>query len=197
MSLQSGGNAIPLGKRKLSSQDSPTAGSGNDSDSSSDGDMPLPGEMDSEEEYVEMDSGSDSSQLQLPTDGFDVDSMSEWSDASQASDSNDDARQAAEQHPTASRQNTTSEVKASHRSHQQLSEEASSSGDEQSNDDSQTEEKGKAEAAYVASRRTSHQVDWLSLCKIGLAMHWRCCPCSVSELYCLPSSCRKLCSWLH
>lgn len=132
--------------------------------------MPLPGELDSDEEDAEMDSGSDSSQLQLPIDGFDDDGMTYGSDASQASDSDDDALQAVQQHPAASRRTTTAGVKATQRSHQQLSEQASSSDDEQSDDDTQAEVKATTEAANDASRRISHQVGNLSLCKIGLSM---------------------------
>lgn len=147
--LQSGGNAIPVGKRKFSSQESIP----DDSDSDIDSDAPLPGEADSDEDASELDSGSDTSQLQLPTDGYEDDSMSEDASGSEGNDSEEDAPLAAEQQPAASRQKPAA---ASKKHLQQLHQEPTAAANDIS--DGESDEDEEEAAANYASRRTSHQV---------------------------------------
>lgn len=148
--MQSGGNAIPLGKRKFSSQET----SPDDTDSDTDSDAPLPGEADSD--ASELDSGSDTSQMQLPTDGFDDVSMSEGSSLSQGSDSEEDTPLAPEQQPAASRRKPAAAVKSGQQLQQQSRAQAAEAGENTSVDESDDGEE--EPAAINASRRTSHQV---------------------------------------
>lgn len=158
--LQSGGNAIPLGKRKAAPAEQPFP---DDSDltSGSDSDAPLPGELDSDDQdEADFDSGSDTSQLQLPTDGFN-DSDSNQSFADEASDSDEDAPLAAEQQGAASRQQLRPPVlQRKANSQQQLPAETTAeagTSDDDFDDEAEEEEEEEA-AAHDANRRNSHQV---------------------------------------
>jgi len=161
--VQSGGNAVPLGKRTSAPAEDAFAGN-SDSSSGSDSDEPLPGELDSDDgDDAEFDSSSDS-QLQLPNDGL-SDSDSDQPSAGQASDSYEDAPLAAEQQGAASRQKVTPLAsKPNAKSQQQqlpanVRAEVDSSGDDFDDDDDQDENQmdDKA-AAQNANRRNSHQV---------------------------------------
>ncbi|KAA6426072.1 MAG: DEAD-box ATP-dependent RNA helicase 28-like [Trebouxia sp. A1-2] len=86
---QSGGNAIPLGKRTPAPAEDAFVDN-SDSSSGSDSDEPLPGELDSDDgDDAQFDSSSDS-QLQLPNDGL-SDSDSDQPAAGQPSHSFEDA----------------------------------------------------------------------------------------------------------
>jgi hypothetical protein len=162
--VQSGGNAVPLGKRKPAPVEDASADN-SDFSSGSDSDEPLPGELDSDNgDDAEFDTGSDS-QLQLPTDGF-SDSDSDQPSAGQASDSYEDARLAAEQQGTASRQKVippASKPKAKSQQQQlpaDVRAEVDASGDDFDDDDDDQEEDqiDDEAAAHNANRRNSHQV---------------------------------------
>ena len=183
--LQSGGNAIPLGKRKFSTVES--TDNADNSSSDSDSDAPLPGEDDSDDESnAELDSGSDTSQLQLPTESFDNGSMSDGSDFSQESDSDEDAPLAAEQRPAATQQPRAVLPKAGQKSQQPLTHQDPGSDNATSDDD---DDSGEEEvAANESSRRTSHQVcsDHCIQCRVKA--------CSI-ESHSLPFRCTKS-GWL-
>lgn len=153
--MQSGGNAIPLGSRKANGLRPTPANNTDDSDSDGDSDAPLPGKLESDEENAaEMDSGSDTSQLHLPTGGLDdEDSMSDASSFSQGSDSEEDAPLPAEQQPATHRHTLPATGTKGQQQKGRLREQAPSPGPETSNDDSEEED-----AANDANRRNSHQV---------------------------------------
>jgi len=163
--VQSGGNAVPLGKRKPAPVEDASADN-SDFSSGSDSDEPLPGELDSDNgDDADFDSGSDS-QLQLPTDGF-SDSDSDQPSAGQASDSYEDAPLAAEQQGAASRQKVISPAsKPNAKSQQQqlpadVRAKGNSSGDDFDDDDDDDQEENQMDdeaAAHNANRRDSHQV---------------------------------------
>ena len=172
--MQSGGNAVPLGKRTPApAEDAFADNSG--SSSGSDSDEPLPGELDSDDgNDAEFDSSSDS-QLQLPTDGFsdsgsDQPSAGQTSDqpsAGQTSNSYEHAPLAAEQQGIASRQRVISLAsKPNAKSQQQqlpadVRNEADSSGDDFDDDDDDDQGANQMDdkaAAQNANRRNSHQV---------------------------------------
>lgn len=156
--MQSGGNAIPLGKRKSTDLESVSDGSTDDSDSDGDSDAPLPGELESDDDTAEVDGGSDTSQLHLPTGGLDdADSMSDASSWSQGSDSDEDAPLAAEQQPGASRQKASAAVTKGQQQPGRLQKKAPSPALDMTDDDSDDDSE-EAAAANDASRRNSHQV---------------------------------------
>lgn len=154
-SMQSGGNAIPLGSCKPSGLGPTPADNTDDSDSDGDTDTPLPGELESDEEdAAEVDSGSDTSRLHLSTGGLDdQDSMSDASSFSQGSDSQEGASLPAEQQPAANTHQAPARVTTGQQQMRPLREQAPRPGPETSNDDSDEED-----AANDANRRSSHQV---------------------------------------
>lgn len=155
--LQSGGNAVPLGKRKAAPADLPDD---SDSSSGSDSDAPLPGELDSDDQdEADFDSGSDTSQLQLPTDGFN-ESDSNQSFADEASDSDEDAPLAAEQQGAASRQQLRPPVlQRKANAQQQLPAETTAEAGTSDDDfDDEAKDDEEEAAAHYANRRNSHQV---------------------------------------
>ena len=167
MLLQSGGNAIPLGKRKAA-----TAAFSNDS-SGSDSDEPLPGELDSDaaEDFDEAgsDSSSDTSQLQMPDDEMDNGALAAL-EHSESSDSEEDTPLAAERQSALSRQKLVPSVsqlaaKAQQRSlldSAALSNDILSTHDTEDSvddgDDDNDDETAQHVSASTAARRHSHQV---------------------------------------
>lgn len=162
--MQSGGNAIPLGKRTPAPAEDAFVDN-SDSSSGSDSDEPLPGELDSDDgDDAQFDSSSDS-QLQLPNDGL-SDSDSDQPAAGQPSHSFEDAPVASQQQGAASRQMTISPASQPNAKSQQqqlsadVGAKIDSSGDDFDDDDDDQEEHEMDDeaAAYDTNRRDSHQV---------------------------------------
>lgn len=161
--LQSGGNAIPLGKRKASAVLEPVQDSdGSDLASDTDEDEPLPGELDSDAEDLSDDDSDVDSQMQTDF-GPDSNDQSQQDDGSDAS-SNDDMPIAAERQGAAARKpavlpkvHASAKAKAqqpqqqSLQTQQQAGSSYSDSADESEGEEHVAEDTG-------ATRRSSHEV---------------------------------------
>lgn len=159
--LQSGGNAIPLGKRKASVAFEPAEDS-DDSDvaSDTDADEALTGELESDADDFQAGSDEDS-QMEAPDSDDDIPHSQDESDAS----SDDDMPIAAEKQGAAARKAAIlpkvapSAIPISKQAQnrlQQQEQQASSSASEADDSDNEEDEEGAEEAS--AARRSSHEV---------------------------------------
>ena len=187
---QSGGNAIPLGKRKASAAlEPPQDSDSSDLASDTDEDEPLPGELDSDaEDLSDEDSDVDS---QMQTDfGMDSNDQSQQDDRSDASSDDDMPIAVERQGATARKPAVLPKVHASAKGKVQQPQQQSLQTQQQagsSYSDSAEESEGEEHVAEDsgAARRSSHEVGLLQKWCTAQYIAWQGSLCIFSQTTCI------------